>query len=254
MLEQGLWKSIWRAGAGRGGCGPRLRRPVRGRRAAGALRRRGRSRRRQARLQAHRAAAPGLARAGPRRGPRTSRRTSAPSAPESPPRSRPPGGLARGAHGRVGAARRGGRRAGCRRARRGHRCSRPTASTASRARTPTTSRSRASSPWSWSARATERARPRAWRSSPPAPPTGRASFRTCRRTCVTPPTSPTAPARSPRPTTRVSVEVMDRAEIEKLGMGGLVGVAQGSDEEPRLIVLRYDGRADAARWRSSARP
>ena len=40
---------------------------------------------------------------------------------------------------------------------------------------------------------------------------------------------------------RVAVEVMDRAEVEKLGMGGLVGVSKGSSEEPRLIVLRHEG-------------
>jgi leucyl aminopeptidase len=40
---------------------------------------------------------------------------------------------------------------------------------------------------------------------------------------------------------RVSVEVMGRAEAEELGMGGLVGVSRGSDEEPRLIVLRHEG-------------
>jgi leucyl aminopeptidase len=43
---------------------------------------------------------------------------------------------------------------------------------------------------------------------------------------------------------RVSAEVMDRAEVEKLGMGGLVGVARGSDEEPRLIVLRHEGAGE----------
>ena len=40
---------------------------------------------------------------------------------------------------------------------------------------------------------------------------------------------------------RVSVDVLGRAEIEALGMGGLVAVARGSDEEPRLIVLRHEG-------------
>ena len=40
---------------------------------------------------------------------------------------------------------------------------------------------------------------------------------------------------------RVSAEVMGREEAEKLGMGGLIGVSRGSDEEPRLIVLRHDG-------------
>ncbi len=43
----------------------------------------------------------------------------------------------------------------------------------------------------------------------------------------------------------VSVDVLDRAEIEALGMGGLVAVARGSDEEPRLIVLRYQGGGSA---------
>jgi leucyl aminopeptidase len=40
---------------------------------------------------------------------------------------------------------------------------------------------------------------------------------------------------------RVSADVLGRAEVEALGMGGLVAVARGSDEEPRLIVLRYAG-------------
>ncbi len=39
----------------------------------------------------------------------------------------------------------------------------------------------------------------------------------------------------------VSAEVLDRAEIEARGMGGLVAVARGSSEEPRLITLRYSG-------------
>ncbi|MFM2053936.1 MAG: hypothetical protein RL456_1973 [Pseudomonadota bacterium] len=39
----------------------------------------------------------------------------------------------------------------------------------------------------------------------------------------------------------VKVEVLDRAAIEKLGMGAFLAVAQGSAEEPRFIVLRYQG-------------
>ncbi len=39
----------------------------------------------------------------------------------------------------------------------------------------------------------------------------------------------------------VSVEVMGREEIAAKGMGGLEAVAQGTAEEPRLIVLRYGG-------------
>ena len=39
----------------------------------------------------------------------------------------------------------------------------------------------------------------------------------------------------------VSVDVLGREEIAAREMGGLVAVSQGSDEEPRLIVLRYAG-------------
>ncbi len=35
------------------------------------------------------------------------------------------------------------------------------------------------------------------------------------------------------------VEVLDKAEIEKLGMGSFLGVAQGSKQPPRLIVLQH---------------
>jgi leucyl aminopeptidase len=38
----------------------------------------------------------------------------------------------------------------------------------------------------------------------------------------------------------VAAEVMDRGEIERLGMGGLTAVAKGSAEEPRFIVLRHE--------------
>jgi leucyl aminopeptidase len=36
-------------------------------------------------------------------------------------------------------------------------------------------------------------------------------------------------------------QVLERAEMQKLGMGALLGVAQGSKEPPKLIVLRYQG-------------
>ncbi|MFL5899044.1 MAG: leucyl aminopeptidase [Solirubrobacterales bacterium] len=39
----------------------------------------------------------------------------------------------------------------------------------------------------------------------------------------------------------LDVEVFGRADLEGMGMGGLVAVAQGSAEEPKLIVLRYRG-------------
>jgi len=37
--------------------------------------------------------------------------------------------------------------------------------------------------------------------------------------------------------------VLDRKACEKLGMGSFLAVAQGSDEPPKFIVLRYDGAA-----------
>jgi leucyl aminopeptidase len=40
---------------------------------------------------------------------------------------------------------------------------------------------------------------------------------------------------------RVTVESLDRERIAAEKMGGLVAVSQGSEEEPRLIVLRYEG-------------
>jgi leucyl aminopeptidase len=39
----------------------------------------------------------------------------------------------------------------------------------------------------------------------------------------------------------LSCEVFDRRGIERLGMGAFSAVAKGSDQEPRLVVLHYDG-------------
>ena len=38
---------------------------------------------------------------------------------------------------------------------------------------------------------------------------------------------------------QLECEVLDREQMEKLGMGALLGVAQGSAEPPALIVIRY---------------
>lgn len=38
----------------------------------------------------------------------------------------------------------------------------------------------------------------------------------------------------------VGVEILDERQIEKLGMGLLLGVARGSDEPPRVMVFRYE--------------
>jgi leucyl aminopeptidase len=39
----------------------------------------------------------------------------------------------------------------------------------------------------------------------------------------------------------LKVDVLDRKDCQKLGMGAFLGVAQGSDEPLRFIVVRYDG-------------
>jgi leucyl aminopeptidase len=44
---------------------------------------------------------------------------------------------------------------------------------------------------------------------------------------------------------KLKVEVLGRKELEKLGMGAFLAVAQGSEEPPRFIVLRYSGAADS---------
>src|SRR6478672_8443185 len=41
--------------------------------------------------------------------------------------------------------------------------------------------------------------------------------------------------------TGVEIEVLDRAQMEKLGMGALLGVAQGSAREARLLILNWNG-------------
>jgi leucyl aminopeptidase len=41
--------------------------------------------------------------------------------------------------------------------------------------------------------------------------------------------------------TGIEIEVLDRPAMEKLGMGALLGVAQGSIREARLLVLRWNG-------------
>lgn len=41
--------------------------------------------------------------------------------------------------------------------------------------------------------------------------------------------------------TGVKVTVLGKAEMKKLGMGGVLGVAQGSQEEPQFIIMEYHG-------------
>ncbi len=39
----------------------------------------------------------------------------------------------------------------------------------------------------------------------------------------------------------VKIEILTPAQMKKLGMGALLGVAQGSPFEPRLVIMRWDG-------------
>lgn len=39
----------------------------------------------------------------------------------------------------------------------------------------------------------------------------------------------------------VKIQVLDEKQMAKLGMGALLGVAQGSAQKPRLVVMRWDG-------------
>lgn len=40
----------------------------------------------------------------------------------------------------------------------------------------------------------------------------------------------------------ITVEVLDKDECQRLGMGAYLGVSQGSDREPKFIVLHYKGK------------
>ena len=42
----------------------------------------------------------------------------------------------------------------------------------------------------------------------------------------------------------VELEVKERAWMQEQGMGAMLGVAQGSEEPPKFIIMRYDGDAD----------
>ena len=53
----------------------------------------------------------------------------------------------------------------------------------------------------------------------------------------------------------LKVEIWDQARLEHERCGSLLAVASGSNRQPRLVILRYQGRPanDAAAWRSSAK-
>ena len=45
----------------------------------------------------------------------------------------------------------------------------------------------------------------------------------------------------------VKVELLDEKDMTKLGMGALLGVAQGSANEPRLVIMQWNGAAKSAK-------
>jgi len=49
----------------------------------------------------------------------------------------------------------------------------------------------------------------------------------------------------------VDVEVLGKEQMEALGMGALLGVAQGSVREPRLVVMRWQGLPNGARGKAA---
>jgi len=45
---------------------------------------------------------------------------------------------------------------------------------------------------------------------------------------------------------KLGIEIMEREDCEKLGMGAFLGVAQGSQQPPKFIVMKYTGGESAA--------
>ncbi|MEZ5834092.1 MAG: leucyl aminopeptidase [Dongiaceae bacterium] len=52
----------------------------------------------------------------------------------------------------------------------------------------------------------------------------------------------------------VAVEILDEAALRKMGAGGILAVAQGSQHPPRLVVLRWNGRAGSKGGKSKEGP
>jgi len=49
---------------------------------------------------------------------------------------------------------------------------------------------------------------------------------------------------------KLGIEILERADMQKLGMGALLAVTAGSHQPPKLIVLRYNGAAKSAKPRA----
>ena len=56
-----------------------------------------------------------------------------------------------------------------------------------------------------------------------------------------------AEAKSIAKESKIRLKVLDRQQMKKLGMGGLLGVAQGSIEPPHFIILQYSGGSKTQR-------
>lgn len=46
---------------------------------------------------------------------------------------------------------------------------------------------------------------------------------------------------------KIQVQVLERRQMQSLGMGALLAVAQGSSQAPRLIVMHYQGTKQSRR-------
>jgi leucyl aminopeptidase len=57
------------------------------------------------------------------------------------------------------------------------------------------------------------------------------------------PTLMAAAARELAKSGGLGIEVLDKAAMVKMGMGGLLGVAQGSQQPPKFIIMSYKGRS-----------
>lgn len=44
----------------------------------------------------------------------------------------------------------------------------------------------------------------------------------------------------------ITIEILHEADLKKLGMGALLGVAQGSSKEPKVMIMRWQGADDKA--------
>jgi leucyl aminopeptidase len=43
---------------------------------------------------------------------------------------------------------------------------------------------------------------------------------------------------------KMEIEILEKEEMEKLGMGALIAVNQGTDQPPKMIVIKYQGRKE----------